>query len=72
VPTISERVFESIKRQPGISDAAMAKDLGLRHQQVNSEARHLENRGLIERRPDSATDGSIGNWPVSGEPPTTD
>ena len=62
--TIGERVLEIVRQQPGVSDAAIARELGVRHQQANGEARHLVNRGLIERRDGSAPDGSIGNWPV--------
>ena len=64
MPSVGERVLEVIHREPGISDAAIAREPGLRHQQVNGEARHLANKGLIERRSGSAPDGSIGNWPT--------
>jgi DNA-binding MarR family transcriptional regulator len=62
--TIGQQVLETIRRQPGISDAAIARELGIRHQQANQEARHLVNRGLVERRDGEAPDGSIGNFPL--------
>ena len=62
--TIGERVLEVVRKQPGVSDAAIARELGIRHQQANAEAHHLENQALIVRRGGAAEDGSIGNFPA--------
>jgi hypothetical protein len=64
--TFAEKVMVELKRQPGLSDSAVAKVLGCRVQQVNSEYRHLENLGLLERR--KIGDEPIGNWPVRNKP----
>jgi len=52
-----------IERRPGISDRGLCEAVygnDQRHQQVNSECRNMENKGLISRRGVAP----IGNYPV--------
>ena len=52
-----------IQRRPGISDRGLCEAIygnDGRHQQINSECRNMENKGLIVRRGEAP----IGNYPA--------
>jgi hypothetical protein len=67
--TLADFVIEIMRRRPGITDRQLAEAIfgtPQRVQQINSECRHLENIGRLERK--KVGDEPIGNWPLREKP----
>lgn len=64
--SFANKVIDVIERHPGISDRHLSEVVSSSVQQVNSECRHLENLGRVERK---QADGlPMGNYLVRKKP----
>jgi hypothetical protein len=59
MPTNTERVMDTLRRSPGLTDDELAHQAGLEPREVNQICRHLEILGRLRRVP--AQDGKIIN-----------
>lgn len=61
-------LIKLVNESPGMTDRELTdvlKGKGVHPSQVNQEARHLEQKGLLVRRP--RNDGFVGNYPSAPE-----
>lgn len=71
MPPFADDLIKVVNESPGMTDRELTdvlKGKGVHPSQVNQEARRLEQKGLLVRRP--RNDGSIGNYPSApdGDP----
>lgn len=59
MPTNTERVMDTLRRSPGLTDDELAHQAGLEPREVNQICRYLEILGRLRRVP--AQDGKIIN-----------
>ena len=68
MPPFADELIKLVNQSPGLTDRELTdvlKGNGVHPSQVNQEARLLERKGLLVRKPRS--DGFIGNYPSSPE-----
>jgi hypothetical protein len=68
VPPFADDLIKLVNESPGMTDRELTdvlKGKGIHPSQVNQEARYLEQKGLLVRRP--RNDGFIGNYPFAPE-----
>jgi hypothetical protein len=68
MPPLVDDLIKLVNESPGMTDRELTdalKGKGVHPSQANQEARHLEQKGLLVRRP--RNDGFIGNYPSAPE-----
>ncbi|MEE2057122.1 MarR family winged helix-turn-helix transcriptional regulator [Rhodococcus artemisiae] len=66
LPEAQSEVLHDVANNPGTRIGEVARRLSLRPNTVSTLVRHLEDKGLLERRPDPA-DGRVSTLTISGE-----